>query len=187
MRTRAEYKALSQYRRACGTGCNDCGAEHDAKTQQCSWRGCGRLYCESCAWHCTECGDVICGEHSKVVNGESYCPSCGDALYEHYEQMFNLLRMTYERNLACPECGGAIEDDSDPLGDREVEERYACYGCGLSATKRRQPSEALRTAQALRYAGGPALPEADYVVTEGAKTRRKPAAAAVAGEKRAQA
>ena len=178
---------MSQYRKSAGTGCGECGAEHDADTEQCSVRGCGRLYCPSCVWRCHECGDPVCGEHSKIVSGEAYCPSCGDALAEHYAQMFELLRTAAARSLACPECAGDIIDDSDPFGDRDIGERYACSDCGLSVTKRRQPSEALRLSQSLRHSGGPALPEADYVMVEGSKPARKPAVVATANERRAQA
>jgi len=168
------------YRKQHPYTCFECSARADEDTQKCSWRHCSKLFCASCAWHCHECNDIICGEHSRVVGTDTYCLSCADQLAEHYEQMFGLLRMAAVRETPCPECGGQITDDSDPFGDRDVEERYACTDCGLSATKRRRPSEALRTAQALRYAGGPALPEADYIVTEGTMPlKKKPAAVAM--------
>lgn len=162
-------------------GCSQCGAAANFDTRPCTEKHCHKLFCARCASHCTECGDVVCAEHLRVVSGESYCPGCGDQQYEHYQQMFDLLRSLVLKGEDCPDCGGALEDDSDPFGDRDVEERYACYSCGLSATKRRMPSEALRLAQSLRYSGGgPALPEPDYIVVEGSRPARKPAVAAQA-------
>jgi hypothetical protein len=127
---------------------------------------------------CHECGDIVCAEHSRVVGTEPHCLSCADQLHEHYEQTFELLRMASMRNEGCPECHGSVIDDSDPFGDRDVEETYACTLCGLSATKRRTPSESLRTAQGLRYTGAAAMPDAEYLVVEGSiPAKRKPVVA----------
>lgn len=161
-------------------GCSQCNAAADFDTRKCTWHQCHKLFCACCASHCTECGDVVCADHLKVVSGEAYCPTCGDQQYEHYQQFFELMEEAHRRSLPCPVCAGTVEDDSDPFGDPDVERRYCCYGCGSSATMKRTPNEALRTAQALRYTGAASLPEPDYIVTEGAQARRKPAGIAPA-------
>jgi predicted RNA-binding Zn-ribbon protein involved in translation (DUF1610 family) len=114
------------------------------------------------------------------MNTETLCLSCADQQHEHYEQFYELLETAHRKSLPCPECGSIVQDMSDPFGDPEVETVYGCPDCGATATKRRQPSEDLRVAQALRYAGGPALPPAEYIITEGTapmKQRKMPAAA----------
>lgn len=147
--------------------CHECDAAADLDTTKCSWRHCFKLFCPCCAWHCHECGDVICNEHSATVGEDTYCLTCADQMKEHFEQYFELLETAHRKSLPCPECGSIVEDMSDPFGDPEVETVYGCPDCGATATKRRQPSEALRVAQALRYCGGPALPPAEYVIVEG--------------------
>ena len=174
---------MYQYRRTTHTRterCHECSSAADLDTRKCDWKHCHKLFCPSCAWLCHECGDVMCAEHSKTLGGETYCLSCHDQQYEHWQQFYELMQDAHIKQLPCPCCGSVVEDDSDPFGDPDVERTYCCVTCGSSATMKRTANEALRTAQALRYTGAASMPEPDYIVVEGTAPvkQRKPAVAA---------
>ena len=148
--------------------CHECGCRADEDTGKCEWRHCFRLFCADCAWHCHGCGDVICPEHTEVYDGEPHCRTCADIIREHAEELFGLTRADCLAKRPCADCGGKLEDLSDPFGDPDLGQVYECGRCGAGVAMRRKPTEALRTAQALRHVTDECpLPPAEYTFTEG--------------------
>ena len=152
-------------------GCSACDRPHSHEQERCSVNGCTKEFCASCSWHCAECDRVICTAHSETVNGDQFCIQHAAEMREHYGQLFWSIRADYEERIPC-DCGGPLEDMTDPFTDRTIEEDYGCLSCGLLVSKRlHMTQDELRW---LRAEGLMAVwPPPEYLHTEG---RRQPAA-----------
>ena len=151
-------------------GCSACGAPHPHSHEQerCSVNGCTLEFCASCSWHCAECDRIICAEHSETVGGQQLCAQHAADMRVHYRELFDLIRIECRQGAPC-HCGGDLEDMTDPLVDRTLEEDYGCCSCGQVVSKRlRVTQERLRELRAEGYRVQWPTPE--YLHTEGKRT-----------------
>jgi hypothetical protein len=146
-------------------GCSACVAPYSDEQERCTVSGCTMEFCPSCSWHCADCDRVICAHHSQTVGGEQFCAQHAADTRLHYRQMFDSIRADCLAGVPC-DCGGQIEDMTDKLIDRTLEEDYGCARCGQVVSKRLNATqEGLRELRAEGYSVP--WPDAEYTHTEG--------------------